>query len=149
VQPCLRLVNAFYNSFNVDQNLYRMSNHAPQKVNDHLANERTFLAWIRTSLGIMGFGFVVVKFSLFIRQIELILKKDVVAGNQHEHSGAVGVSIVVIGALTVIVAFFKYRKTNKQIEEENFTQTSNSITIVAVLIFVIGIILSWYLIDGL
>ncbi|MDR6735319.1 MULTISPECIES: YidH family protein [unclassified Sphingobacterium] len=125
------------------------NNSVPQKVNDHLANERTFLAWIRTSLGIMGFGFVVVKFSLFIRQIELILKKDVVVGSQHEYSGVVGVSIVVIGALTVIVAFFKYRKTNKQIEEENFVQTSNSITIVAVLIFVIGLILSWYLIDGL
>ena len=33
---------------------------------DHLANERTFLAWIRTSIGIMAFGFVVVKFSLFL-----------------------------------------------------------------------------------
>ncbi|QEM08229.1 DUF202 domain-containing protein [Mucilaginibacter rubeus] len=32
---------------------------------DHLANERTFLAWIRTSIALMGFGFVVVKFSLF------------------------------------------------------------------------------------
>nr|WP_169818738.1 DUF202 domain-containing protein [Niabella ginsenosidivorans] len=40
---------------------------------DHLANERTFLAWIRTSIGIMGFGFVVVKFSLFIRQLALAL----------------------------------------------------------------------------
>ncbi|WET66952.1 DUF202 domain-containing protein [Sphingobacterium sp.] len=125
------------------------NNTVPQKINDHLANERTFLAWIRTSLGIMGFGFVVVKFSLFIRQIELILKRDIVEGSQHEYSGVVGVSIVVIGALTVIVAFFKYRKTNKQIEEENFAQTSNSITIVAILIFVIGIILSWYLVDGL
>ncbi|WP_167516127.1 MULTISPECIES: YidH family protein [Mucilaginibacter] len=38
-----------------------------QKINasDHLANERTFLAWIRTSIALMGFGFVVVKFSLF------------------------------------------------------------------------------------
>jgi putative membrane protein len=34
--------------------------------NDHLANERTFLAWIRTGIGIMGFGFVVVKFSKLI-----------------------------------------------------------------------------------
>jgi len=125
------------------------NNSVQQKVNDHLANERTFLAWIRTSLGIMGFGFVVVKFSLFIRQIELILKRDIVAGSQHEYSGVTGISIVVIGALTVIVAFFKYRKTNKQIEEENFAQTSNSITIVAILIFVIGLVLSWYLIDGL
>ena len=38
------------------------------RVADHLANERTFLAWIRTSIGIMGFGFVVVKFSRFICQ---------------------------------------------------------------------------------
>lgn len=35
----------------------------------HLANERTILTWIRTSIALMGFGFVVVKFSLFIRQL--------------------------------------------------------------------------------
>jgi putative membrane protein len=40
---------------------------------DHLANERTFLAWVRTSIGIMAFGFVVVKFSLFTKQILFIL----------------------------------------------------------------------------
>lgn len=120
-----------------------------KKVSDHLANERTFLAWIRTSLGIMGFGFVVVKFSLFIRQIELVLKTEVVTASHHGYSGVVGVSIVIIGALTVVLAFFKYRKTNKQIEEENFAQDSYGITITAVLIFIIGIILSWYLIDSL
>ena len=36
------------------------------KPNDHLANERTYLAWVRTGVGIMAFGFVVVKFSLFL-----------------------------------------------------------------------------------
>lgn len=120
-----------------------------KKVSDHLANERTFLAWIRTSLGIMGFGFVVVKFSLFIRQIELVLKTGAVTHSHHGYSGIVGVTIVIIGALTVILAFFKYRKTNRQIEDENFTQGSFGIAITAVLIFVIGIILSWYLIDSL
>lgn len=33
----------------------------------HLANERTFLAWIRTSIGIMAFGFAFEKFALFVR----------------------------------------------------------------------------------
>ena len=42
---------------------------------DHLANERTFLAWIRTTLGIMAFGFVVEKFSFFIKQIATFLGK--------------------------------------------------------------------------
>jgi putative membrane protein len=41
----------------------------------HMANERTFLAWIRTSIGIMAFGFVVEKFALFIKQMSLILGK--------------------------------------------------------------------------
>ena len=36
----------------------------------HMANERTFLAWIRTSIGIMAFGFVVGKFTFFIRKID-------------------------------------------------------------------------------
>ena len=44
-----------------------------QNTANHLANERTFLAWIRTSVGLMAFGFVVVKFSLFVKQISLLI----------------------------------------------------------------------------
>ena len=39
---------------------------------DLLAAERTFLAWIRTGLALMGFGFVVARFGLFLKQLELI-----------------------------------------------------------------------------
>jgi putative membrane protein len=41
----------------------------------HMANERTFLAWIRTSIGIMVFGFVVEKFALFVREASYLLGK--------------------------------------------------------------------------
>ena len=46
-----------------------MNNPEKQATNirEHLANERTFLAWMRTSIGIMAFGFVVVKFALFVK----------------------------------------------------------------------------------
>jgi len=47
-------------------------NRSAQKVRNrrvHMANERTFLAWIRTSIAIMAFGFVVEKFGLFLRQV--------------------------------------------------------------------------------
>ena len=33
---------------------------------DHLANERTFLAWVRTAIAVMAFGFIVEKFDLFL-----------------------------------------------------------------------------------
>jgi inner membrane protein YidH len=36
----------------------------------YLAAERTFLAWIRTGLSLMGFGFVVARFGLFLREME-------------------------------------------------------------------------------
>ena len=40
-----------------------------EKYSDHAANERTFLAWVRTGIAIIAFGFVVEKFNLFIRTI--------------------------------------------------------------------------------
>ena len=39
---------------------------------DYLAAERTFLAWIRTGLALMGFGFVVARFGLFLRETLLL-----------------------------------------------------------------------------
>jgi putative membrane protein len=38
---------------------------------DYLAEERTFLAWIRTSLTLMGFGFVVARFGLFLQALQI------------------------------------------------------------------------------
>jgi len=55
--------------------------HQPQDLKDHLANERTFLAWLRTSIALMAFGFVVMKFSLFLRHLTLLLASD--QGQQH------------------------------------------------------------------
>src|SRR5262249_23340297 len=42
------------------------------ELRDYLAVERTFLAWIRTGLALMGFGFVVARFGLFFQQIQLV-----------------------------------------------------------------------------
>lgn len=41
-------------------------------LSDYLAAERTFLAWIRTGLALMGFGFVVARFGLFLQQVQAI-----------------------------------------------------------------------------
>ena len=41
-------------------------------LSDYLAAERTLLAWIRTGLALMGFGFVVARFGLFLQQLQIM-----------------------------------------------------------------------------
>jgi len=89
----------------------------------HMANERTFLAWIRTSIGIMAFGFVVEKFALFIRQMSLILGKSAI-GNalppSHGYSEIVGIFLVGLGTLISLLAFIRYKKVERQIDEDTY-----------------------------
>src|SRR4051812_16870741 len=44
---------------------------SPSRARDHLANERTFLAWVRTALGLLGLGFVLARMGLFLEQLAL------------------------------------------------------------------------------
>jgi putative membrane protein len=74
---------------------------------DHLANERTFLAYIRTALAFIAFGFVIARFSLFAREISVVANIHVPQG---EGSSEFGVAMVVFGAL--IGAYGAYRYVN-------------------------------------
>jgi|GEM_PF-5432662 len=45
----------------------------PDRQREHQANERTFLAWLRTSIALIGFGFAIARFGLFLRQLRVAL----------------------------------------------------------------------------
>jgi putative membrane protein len=112
---------------------------------DHLANERTFLAWIRTSVGIMAFGFVVVKFSLFVKQLSLLIdKKEVV--QPKGFSSLVGIILVSIGALTAVFSWLRYKSIERQLIQGEYRNTSFLITALTAIIFCISIFLMVYLI---
>jgi len=114
---------------------------------DHLANERTFLAWLRTSIGIMAFGFVVVKFTLFIKQIALLLGKEVVI-HQHGYSSFIGIFLVAVGAFTTIFSYFRYARIKKQLENNSFESSSLLIIVLTILILLISVSLVTYLIQS-
>lgn len=121
---------------------------------DHLANERTFLAWIRTNLGIMAFGFVVEKFSFFIQQIAFylgnsdLLKPNAPNSQWKGATSAFGITLVGIGALFCILAFIKYKKTEKQINQGAYHSSNTLNTLIALLVFFIGIFLIFYLMES-
>jgi putative membrane protein len=117
-----------------------------QNARGHLANERTLLAWIRTCVGIMAFGFVVVKFSLFIKQLSFLLQKDVVIPAQHGYSSMIGIGLVAVGAIILLVAFIKYKQTEKQLNNGSFESSSTLILSLTIIILVISVLLILYLV---
>jgi putative membrane protein len=114
---------------------------------DHLANERTFLAWVRTSVGIMAFGFVVVKFTLFVKQLALLLHQNEPA--QKGYSATIGIFLVGFGALVGLMAFYRYLRVEKQLRTGVFRSSKVLATVLAVFIFLIGILLVAYLIHSI
>ncbi len=116
-------------------------------IREHLANERTFLAWMRTSIGIMAFGFVVVKFALFVKQISMMLGKDKLI-HSTGYSGIVGIILVSVGTVTAILSFFKYKQTEKQLNEGSYKYSSILITLLTLFIFLISVFLIVYLIKS-
>lgn len=122
-------------------------------LNDHLANERTFLSWMRTSIGIMAFGFVVEKFTLFMRQISFFL-----TGNhseaapqippEFERSSTLGILLVGLGALIGFLAFIKYKRVERQIEQGKYQQSFLLEVMLTLSILAIGVFLIIYLVHS-
>ena len=112
--------------------------------NDFLANERTFLAWIRTSIGIMAFGFVVEKFSLFVKQISLIIGAEKIIHPKGD-SALIGMALVAAGALSVVLSYIRYRLTEKRLREGNYQHSSLLLTLLTAFIFLMSIALIAYL----
>ncbi|MFA5974007.1 MAG: DUF202 domain-containing protein [Lentimicrobiaceae bacterium] len=117
----------------------------------HMANERTFLAWIRTSIGIMAFGFVVEKFALFIKQMSLVLGKANI-GNalppSHGYSSIVGIFLVGLGTLLVLLAFVRYKKVERQIDADTYQPSSILDILLLLAVLAVGIFLVIYLIHS-
>ena len=69
------------------------------------AAERTLLAWVRTALGLVGLGFVVAKFGLFLR----LMRPDA-DHPTHPWSIGVGVALAVLGAVASVAATWQHRR---------------------------------------
>jgi putative membrane protein len=121
---------------------------------DHLANERTFLAWIRTNLGIMAFGFVVEKFSFFIQEIAAFLRRTgeqsapVIPSTLQGYSSIFGITLVGLGALLSLLVFLRYKKMERQIDADSYKPSHGLVTLLAFCVFFVGVLLIIYLVGS-
>jgi putative membrane protein len=97
---------------NTNQNSPDQNREALPAVNphtsDHLANERTFLAWIRTSISVIGLGFVVAKFSVWLRELSARLDQQSPT-RQSGLSMPLGIAMMIFGGLLALMAAWRYR----------------------------------------
>ena len=112
------------------------------KASDHLANERTFLAWLRTSISIIVFGFVVAKFGITLREF-LSLR-----GEEHESglSLGMGIGFMAMGILMALSSSVRYHATMRQLDANEFKPAEAIVTIWALVAALFGVILAVYLI---
>jgi len=79
----------------------------PETLRLHQANERTMLAWVRTGIALMGFGFAIARFSLFLRE----LAQSGAVGRPPTHSSGstwLGGLLVALGTATTVFATARY-----------------------------------------
>jgi putative membrane protein len=87
-----------------------------ERYSDHAANERTFLAWVRTAIAIMAFGFLVEKFDLFLRLSGAAAAARTVPGVGRFVGDVAGLVLIALGGAVMAVAAIRFGKTARDID---------------------------------
>ena len=115
----------------------------PNRARDHLANERTFLAWVRTGIATVIFGFAIGRFSIALREFLHLEGRGAVTSGITAWFGVIS---IVGGVLLIIAGLSRYRKTRAQLDEDTFEPAGFVIDIVSYLLGLFGLALAGYLV---
>ncbi len=112
----------------------------------YMAAERTFLAWIRTGIALMGFGFVVARFGLFLRELTLAGTHDQLPSTGF--SMPIGIGLIGFGIVVNVVSVIRHRRYIAAIDRNEFRSAFGSTFAiwVALLLACSGIAMTVYLV---
>jgi putative membrane protein len=114
--------------------------HDDKKATEHLANERTFLAWVRTSIAIMSLGFVVAKFSVWLG--ELASRFDPQAHARGPGASLpVGLAMMGLGAIFVALAARRYHRVTRDIERGKVTADRGLVLFVTIVVVALSLVM--------
>jgi putative membrane protein len=114
----------------------------PNRARDHLANERTFLAWLRTGIATIVFGFAIGRFSIALREF---MKLQGYTSGTPGFTTWLGIISAVGGVVLILVGLRRYRKTKLQLDSDTFEPAGFVIDLVSYLLALFGLALASYL----
>ncbi len=114
---------------------------------DHAANERTFLAWVRTSIAVIAFGFLVERFDLFLAIASSSALESHISTRRSDFGQLAGMILILSGVAMVVLATMRFLKTAKELDDPDVLPGTGSRLDVALtaLIVVLGVALVFYL----
>lgn len=116
-------------------NLEKSQRRNSSRVRDHLANERTYLAWMRTAIALMGFGVVIVRLRLL----------NPPTTNTPGSSWKLGLIFSLVGLGTVILSTYHYFAVRQDIDEDNYEPADRWVLIFSLTITLLGAGVIYYL----
>ena len=84
-----------------------------KRYSDHAANERTFLAWVRTAIAVMAFGFLVERFDLFLRYLAPQSAQRQLTSHGEAFANWTGLAFILLGVVTTVLAGVRFVRTAK------------------------------------
>jgi putative membrane protein len=90
-----------------------------KRYSDHAANERTFLAWVRTAIAVMAFGFVIEKFDLFLKYAAPMAAQQRISPHGGAIADAAGFAFIALGIAIIAVAGWRFVRTTRDIDSED------------------------------
>jgi putative membrane protein len=86
---------------------------------DHSANERTFLAWVRTAIAVMAFGFLVERFDLFLELAAPSLAGRALSAPGQKFGNEAGLALIILGTAIVAIAATRFLLTARVIDSKD------------------------------
>ena len=111
-----------------------------KQATEFLANERTFLAWIRTSISIISLGFVIAKFRIWLQDLAKAGSVSMPPSKLGE-SFQIGIWMMALGGSLTVLAAWRYHVVNRQIENGKVTADRGLIVLVTILVAVLAAVM--------